>query len=184
MAKPISTSYTDEEKAEIIAHVLVNVASGRPVDRIFREDESTDVGIELCDQRTFWKWLFADEKDELGQKLARAREFGIEALLDKAISVAETPMMGESHVIERIKPADMDVDDIIDDVQQDLVKTTRGDMTAHRKLYIETMFKAAQMLKLDLTSKGERISVADELEAAMRREARRLREEQDRDGSE
>lgn len=163
-------AYTPEEKAEIIAHVLVNVACGRPVDRIFREDDMTENGIVLPDQRTFWKWTFADEAGEIGQKLARAREYGIEALLDKAISTAETPMIGEEVTVEKSEDED--------GAPETVVKVKRGDMTAHRKLYIETMFKAAQMLKpkkygakLDLTSGGKQLGIADQIELARKRVA-------------
>lgn len=181
MAKPISTSYTDEEKAEIIAHVLVNVACGRFVSKIFREDDMTGAGIPLPGPDTFYRWVLEDDnlpsadpsRQGLSDKLARAREYGIEALLDDAIVVSQTPQRGESHTIERIKPADMDVNDMLDHGPEDRVKTVIGDMTGHRKLYIETIFKAAQMLKpkkygpkLDLTSDGQKLSIAEELEAA------------------
>jgi uncharacterized protein YbjQ (UPF0145 family) len=181
-------NYTDEEKAEIIAHVLVNVACGRPVDRIFREDDTTEGGvIPMPAQSTFWLWLFADETNELSEKLARAREYGIEALIDRAIATAETPMVGESHTIERIKPADMDLDDMLDHGPEDRVKTVIGDMTAHRKLYIETMFKAAQMLKpkkygpkLDLMSGGKSLGLREELKEARQREIDMLQRKADK----
>jgi hypothetical protein len=182
-------AYTEEEKAEIIAHVLVNVACGRPVDRIFREDDMTENGIMLCDQSCFWKWVFADPDDEIGGKLARAREYGIEALLDKAIDMAETPMTGESHTIERIKPADMDINDLIDNGPQDRVKTVVGDMTAHRKLYIETMFKAAQMLKpkkygakLDLTNSDGKLDMAEQVRRGIQRAREQAAREEENNG--
>lgn len=181
--------YTDELKAEIIAHVLVQVACGRPVSRTLREDEvvpGTTISIPSHD--TFWRWVFADDTGELADKLARAREYGIEALIDEALEVAATPEMGETHTIERIKPSDMDVNDLIDDGPQDLVKTTRADMLGHRKLYIETIFKAAQMLKpkkygakLDLTSGGEKIGTVEALEQARERARRMLDEDKQKE---
>lgn len=172
--------YTDEQKAEIIAHVLVNVACGRPVDRIFREDDMTETGFKLPVQSTFWLWLFQDETEELSEKLVRAREFGVEALLDRAIATAETPMMGEEVTLERDPEEQKDRDEGAEITDRDgnpydgmIVKVKKGDMIAHRRLLIETMFKAAQLLqprkygpKLDLTSGNKPIGVAAELEAA------------------
>jgi hypothetical protein len=169
-------AYSDEDKAEIIAHVLVNVACGRPVLRIFNEDDLTEQGIPLPDERTFWKWLFADPSDEIGQKLARAREFGVEALIDRAMVMAQDTMIGEEITEEPV---------LVDGKQVATSrKTKRGDMTAHRKLYIETMFKAAQMLKpkkygakLDLTSDGKQLGAVEALEAARERVRRMLDED-------
>lgn len=188
-------AYTDEEKAEIIAHVLVNVACGRPVDRIFREDDMTENGISLPDQRTFWKWSFADEAGEIGQKLARAREYGVEALIDRAIATAETTQMGEEITIERDPEHEADraaggsvTDKDGNPVEGTVVKVKRTDMIAHRKLYIETMFKAAQMLKpktygpkLDVTSDGKQLGLAEAIEQGRKRVHQALLERQQQD---
>jgi hypothetical protein len=182
-------NYTDEERAEIIAHVLVNVACGRPVDRIFREDDLIANGVKLPAQSTFWLWLFQDESNELSGKLARAREYGVEALIDRAIATAETTQMGEEITIERDPEHQKDLDDGAEITDGDgnkyegmTVKVKRSDMLAHRKLYIETMFKAAQMLKpktygpkLDLTSDGQKLGLGEELEAMRLREAEYMR---------
>jgi hypothetical protein len=170
-------AYTDEERAEIIAHVLVNVASGRHVTRIFAEDDLTENGISLPYERTFWKWLFADPNDEIGQKLARARHFGVEALLDKAMAMAEHTMVGEEVTVEKASE---------DDENETVVKVSRRDMLGHRKLYIETMMKAAQMLKpktygpkLDLTSGGEKIDMAERVRRGRLYAERMAKEEQE-----
>lgn len=170
-------AYTDEERAEIIAHVLVNVACGRPVTRIFREDDMTENGYALCTENCFWKWVFADPDEKIGGKLARAREHGVEALIDKAIATAETTMIGEEVTVEKGEDKD--------GAPETVVKVKRSDMTAHRKLYIETMFKAAQMLKpktygakLDLTSNGKQLSMAEQVRAGVAlAEAERRKEE-------
>jgi len=79
--------YTDEEKDEIIAHVLVQVATGRFVSRIFREDDTTKNGVKLPHVATFWEWVL--QREELDDKLARARERGVEALLDECGEIAD-----------------------------------------------------------------------------------------------
>jgi hypothetical protein len=159
MARPISTSYTDEEKAEVVAHILVNVACGRYVSRIFREDETTAQGISIPAESTFWLWLFKDDTDELSEKLARAREFGIEAKLDEALVVAETTAVGEIRTDKHIN---------VGGVAVPVTEIRHEDMLGHRKLLIETTFKAAQMMKpkkygpkIDFTSGGEPVQMDD-----------------------
>jgi hypothetical protein len=150
-------SYSDEEKDEIIAHVLVQVASGRFVSRVFDEDETTENGIRMPARSTFWKWVFEDNEGEISDKLVRAREAGIEALLDEAL-------------------------DIADDAQFDTRKNDAGteipnsEWISRSRLRVETRMKLAQMMKpktygpkLDVTSGGEKIaSDIGETERAMR----------------
>jgi hypothetical protein len=151
--------YTEEEKDEIIAHVLVNVSCGRFVSRIFREDETTADGIKLPHVATFWKWMLDDEDGELNDKLARAREQGIEALLDE-------------------------VADIADNTANDTIRNEAGveqantEWITRSRLRVDTRIKLAQMMKpkkygpkLDLTSGGEKIGLSAEVEAARKRAA-------------
>lgn len=159
MAKPISTSYTDEERAEIVAHVLVQVATGRFVSRVFREDKTTADGVKMPSPSTFWLWVFQDDSDasqqgeRLSDKLMRAREFGIEALLDETV-------------------------DIADETAFDTIKGEEGadrpntEWISRSKLRIETRLKLAAMLKpkkygakVDVTSGGEKIGLAEALAA-------------------
>lgn len=150
MARPKSTSYSDEERAEIVAHVLVQVATGRFVSRVLREDRTTLTGVKLPAHSTFWLWVFQDDTatdgDKLSDKLARAREFGIEALLDETV-------------------------DIADETAFDTVKDENGgerpnnEWISRSRLRIETRFKLAAMMKpkkygskLDVTSGGERLT--------------------------
>jgi hypothetical protein len=143
--------YTDEQKDEIIAHVLVNVASGRAVTTIFAEDDMP------CHENTFWKWYFVDE--ELRGKLAHARENGMEARMEQAVHVARTPMMGE---VVTIEPGGEG---------EEIRKVRQEDMLGHRKLLVDTLIKSVQMLKpktygpkLDVTSGGEKLGLAEEIE--------------------
>lgn len=159
MARPVTTSYTDEERAEIIAHVLVQVATGRFVSRVFREDKTTADGVNLPAHSTFWLWVFQDENDgnaqgeKLSDKLARAREFGIEALLDETVDIADETAF----------------DTIRGEEGNDRPNT---EWISRSKLRIETRVKLAQMMKpkkygakVDVTSGGEKIGLAEALAA-------------------
>lgn len=164
--------YTDEQRDEIVAHVLVNVAAGRAVTTILKEDEG------LCAETTFWRWYFND--DELREKLARARENGVEARLEQAVHMAMTPMMGEIVTYERDPELQKDIEDGQEPTSQGgdpyegmICKVKKEDMLGHRRLVVDTLIKSAQMLKpktygprLDLTSDNKPIGVAAELEAA------------------
>lgn len=178
--------YTDEQKAEVCAHVLVNVSCGRFVSRIFKEDTETENGIRLPAAGTFWRWVLEDAGEgggELGDKLASARERGIEALLDDIALIADTPLIGEEVSLERDPDHQKELDEggeVTDAAGEPyegmVVKVKRGDMLQHRRLQIETRIKLAQMMKpktygpkLDLTSNGETLGAAEMLQAARKR---------------
>lgn len=148
MARPISTSYTDEEKTEVAAHVLVNVACGRFVSRIFREDETTAEGVRLPAAGTFWRWVLEDETGELDEKLVQARARGVEALLDETIDIADETEFDTIRTEESERP--------------------NSEWISRSRLRIETRIKLAQMLKpktygpkLDVTSGGEKLPPDD-----------------------
>jgi hypothetical protein len=166
VGKPISTSYSDEEKAAIIDHVLAELSAGIAISRTLGDDREPW----LCTERCFWNWYYqSDAEDENGlvQKVARARECGIEAKMDQAMLVAETPMIG---VIETEKHIN------VGGAAVPVTEIKRADMIEHRKLLVDTIHKQAQMLKpktygpkLDLTSGGDKIAMSTEIEAARRR---------------
>lgn len=148
-------AYSDEEKAEIIAHVLVQVASGRFVSRVFREDQTTTSGVKMPAASTFWLWVFQDESDEVSDKLVRARDYGIEALLDETIDIAD----------------ETEFDTVRDDNGND---RPNSEWISRSRLRVDTRVKLAQMLKpkkygqkVDVTSGGEPIK-ADETTRAIR----------------
>lgn len=149
--------YTDDEKAEIAAFVIVQVATGKFVSRVFREHKTTSNGIKMPARETFYGWVFEDATNELDDKLMRAREYGIEALLDE-------------------------VTDITDCTANDTLKDADGnarpntEWISRSRLRAEYRVKLAQMLKpkkygakLDLTTGGEKLNRPEELEAANRR---------------
>jgi hypothetical protein len=147
MAAPISTTYPVEEKQRVIEHVLSEVSSGRSVSRVFTEDRQSE---NLPAESSFWRWHFADP--ELQEALGRARENGIEALLDGVIDI---------------------VDDATDDAYIEYagqgenrtpVAKINGKAIRRASLQAEYRVKVAQMLKprkygakLDVTSGGEKL---------------------------
>jgi hypothetical protein len=156
------------EREKIIAHVLAELSAGIPVSRTLgaeREDW-------LCTERCFWNWYYqadAEDENDLVQKVARARDSGIEAKMDQAMNVAETPMLGTITVDKHINVGGEAVP---------VTEVRHEDMLGHRKLLVDTIIKQAQMLKpktygakLDLTSGGEKIGLSAEIEASRRRAA-------------
>lgn len=73
-----------EVKERIINHVLAQVCIGRSVRRIFLEDDMA------CGVATFWQWHFADT--QLQDKLAQARQAGVETSLDEVGDIADGEM--------------------------------------------------------------------------------------------
>lgn len=159
-------SYTPEQRERIILHVLSELSAGIPISKILGDDREEW----LCSSRCFWNWYYQDDADQpnsLVQKVARAREAGVEARLERAWEVAETPMIGEVVTVEKADE---------EDENETVTKVRREDMLGHRRLLIDTAIKAAQMLKpktyspkLDVTSNGETLNAAAMLEAARQR---------------
>jgi hypothetical protein len=175
-------TYTAKEREKIIEHVLAELSAGVPISRTLGDDKEPW----LCTERCFWKWYHQDDAETengLVQKVARARHSGVEAMLDRAVHVAETPQLGEVVTIERDPELHKDITEGMEPTSPDgtphegmIVKIRKEDMLGHRKLVVETYIKAAQMLKpktygpkLDLTSGGEKLGLSAELEAARRR---------------
>jgi hypothetical protein len=155
-------SYTEEQRQEIVAHVLAELSAGIPVSKTLGDDREEW----LCSERCFWNWYYQDDADQpnsLVQKVARAREVGVEARIERALQAAETPMIGTVVTVE-------------EDGESTVTKTRSEDMLGHRRLLVDTALKAAQMLKpktyspkLDVTSNGETLNAASMLEAARKR---------------
>jgi hypothetical protein len=72
--------------------------------------------------------------EELASVFARARENGVEALLEKAVHIAENPIM-EEELVEEVSP---------DGVRR---RRTVKDALAHRRLIIDTYLKRAMLIK-------------------------------------
>lgn len=141
MGRPISTSYSDAEKAEIAAHVFREVASGRAVTTILMRDDG------MPDRSTWWDWIRQD--DELAAELARARDAGIEAIIEDAQAIADG---------DDIQPLDGLSGTAL------AVAMARSDPKRARLRY-DARIKRAQMLKpktygpkLDLTTDGNALN--------------------------
>jgi hypothetical protein len=113
-------------KAEQIAHICAEVSAGRSLHSVLTEDEG------MPHPTTFWEWHMKDE--QLASVFARARENGVEALLEKAVHIAENPIM-EEELVEEVGP---------DGVKR---RRTVKDAIAHRRLIIDTYLKRAMLIK-------------------------------------
>lgn len=141
------------DRNEVLPRIYQGVASGRSLYKVIHEDDG------MPDYVTFWRWHMEDE--EIRNNLARARENGVERLMDECVDIADTPQEG----VETEEDADGEV-----------VKAKRADMIAHRRLRIETRLKYAQMIaprkygaKVDLTTDGRAIDLAAAILAGNKR---------------
>lgn len=82
----------------------------------------------ICRGGDFPSWQvvyeWANQDDEITDRIARAREAGFDAIAMQALEIADTPQEGES-VTEDDKGT----------------RVTRGDMLGHRKLQVDTRLK-------------------------------------------
>jgi hypothetical protein len=115
----------------------------------------------MPDASTIWRWHFADP--ELREKVAEARANGVEAMLDEAIEIADD---GRNDWVEKPRKDEGDEPEYAFNKENVL----------RSKLRFDARVKAAQMLKpktygpkLDLTSGGDKIGLASEIEASRKR---------------
>lgn len=129
------------DKEHCLPVIYARVAAGQSLDKVLREDSN------LPSATTFWRWHMEDE--DIRDNLARARENGVEALMDESISIA---------------------DDKSDDYEEDEngKEKYNPESVARAKLRVETRFKYAQMIaprkygpKLDVTSGGEKTTIGE-----------------------
>ena len=142
------TIYEGKERSleEQLDHIYGQVACGRSLYSVIHQDDG------LMSHAHFWKLHMA--RDDIKDNLARARENGVDALLEKAQHVAENPIE-ETELMEEIGPNG--------------VKTRRTikEALGHRRLVIDTYVKRAQMVaprkygvkNVDVTSGGDSIGV-------------------------
>jgi len=112
-------------KGEQLQHIYVEVASGRSLNSVLSEDEG------MPSKATFWRWHMADEN--IRDNLARARENGVEAILEEVRQIADTPVEAVE-VEEGIGP------------KGPYRKRSIKEALGHRRLQIETRLKYAQMI--------------------------------------
>ena len=133
-------TYSQAERDRILDHVCDQLATGRALSRILREDEG------LCNPSTLLDWQEKD--DDVARKVTRARELGVATLLDETLKIADTHEKG---IVRIIKP-------------DGTVEEREEDMLGHRKLRIHARHEYARMIaprkygpKLDVTSGGEKL---------------------------
>ena len=85
MAAPISTTYSDAQRAEGIQFVLDQVAAGASVAMAIRRGRAA--GLCVPSKAVFWSWH--RDSPELQDRLARARQNGVEAGLDEALDIVD-----------------------------------------------------------------------------------------------
>jgi len=143
--------YPPEERERIIAHVLDQLARGRAIVTVLRDDEG------MCSETCFFRWVFEDETVEA--RLARARELGVEARLAQVDAI-------------------VDGDDVVslEGLSGDaLARALWRNNPKMQRLRYDARIKMAQMLKpkkygprLDLTTDGNALNKppADDAEKA------------------
>ena len=102
----------DEKVADEICQRL---AEGETLRAICRESH-------LPNWQRIYDWIGANE--EFAGRIARARELGADAIAEQALSIADTPEIGEE--VEE---------------SENGMKVKRADMLGHRKLQVETRLK-------------------------------------------
>lgn len=117
--------YTDRES--IITEICARLSKGEPLAQICRD-------VHMPDRTVVYDW--ANENENVSQRIARAREIGYDAIADDCLSISDTPVVG---VEERVTPAVKNREGEV--VVPEAIELKRGDMLGHRKLQIETRLK-------------------------------------------
>lgn len=140
MARPISTSFSREEEERIQAHILREIAEGRSVSRILREDKG------LCSYSIWCGWVA--ESDKLKDRVERAREDGATRYVEEIIEISDQGN-ADPYIAYR------------DDGKTPYAKID-GDCIQRAKLRVYAREKYAAMIaprrygqKLDVTSDGK-----------------------------
>lgn len=159
MARP--SGYSDKIAAEICERIATQP---RGLDRICDEDK------DMPTARTVHKWLADPRRESFVQSYLRARERQADLLFDQALAIADTQQLGR---VRKEKPVIFE-----GEITGTAEEITEEDMLGHRKLQVDTRLRMAGKLapkkygdKLDLTSGGEKLGLATEIEASRRRVA-------------
>ena len=141
VGRPVT--YTQEDRDRIAEHICNELANKRFISSILREDEGMPSPAQWA------RWLAEDTPDAevLREKVARAREAGVEAHLEDMIAIADDAT-GDAEVAY--------------DAQGKAYVKMDGDNVQRAKTRIYAREKMAQMLtprrfgqKLDVTSDGK-----------------------------
>lgn len=122
---------------ELIKSICERLSKGEPLAVICRSDG-------MPDPSTVWDWQ--QERTDVSQAIARAREHGEDWLAAECLVIADTPVEG---VIEKMEPDNKG--------ELKVVERRREDMLGHRKLQIETRLKL--LAKWNPKKWGDKVSV-------------------------
>jgi len=114
--------------AKVATEICNRIADGVPLRQICR-----DLNIAW---RTVYEWREA--RPEFSARFARARDMGMDAILEEALEIANTPLPGKEVTKDRFGTS---------------IKTS--DMLGHRKLQIETRLKL--LAKWNPTKYGDKV---------------------------
>lgn len=121
------------------------MAGGRALSRILKDDDGMPSSAGL------WKW--AKDFNEVAEKLAQARELGIEHILGEVVDIADNDNADVRIVHDQHGNPEAKID---------------GEAIQRSKLRVETRLKYAAMIapkkygdKLDVTSKGQALAPAN-----------------------
>lgn len=117
---------------ELADKIVAQVSDGIPLRQVAREANISWV--------TIYSWM--ETHKGFFERIARARDLGQEAILEDALRIADTPLVG---VVNTYKDGA-------------LVETKEEDMLGHRKLQIETRLKL--LAKWNPKKYGDRITHA------------------------
>lgn len=136
---------------ELVDKICDLISQGVTLSDICREDG-------MPERRTVYDWINAN--DDFSARFARARVLGFDAIAEETLHIADTPQIGSVSVSKATG-----------------IEITEGDMTAHRKLQVETRLKL--LAKWDPKRYGDKIqqdiTVTDNTPMADRMKAARER---------
>lgn len=99
----------------IADEICERISDGEPLRAICRDDH-------MPAWRTVYDWISADT--DFSARIARARELGFDAIAEEALSIADTPTIGQTSVSKATG-----------------LEVTEADMLGHRRLQVETRLK-------------------------------------------
>lgn len=131
-------AYSAAEREKLFAKVIAELQNGTPLRDVLDD-------IEMPSRTSFYGWL--DENPDFSERYARAKQVAADALYDEMLTIANTPMAGETTTLDK-----------------DGVKIVTADMLGHRRLLIDTIkWRLAKEApkkfgdKLDVTTAGDKV---------------------------
>ena len=124
MGRPIE--WTDERINEVFPEIFERISEGETIKKVLRSDNS-----KFPESMKFYEIL--EEREDLAKRYARAYKGYKDHMADLML---ETAFTTEEGVVRKDTPKGEEV--------------TTGDMTSHRKLKVDTMFRIVSMVTANL----------------------------------